>query len=137
MVSSLCFGLTQFRLTQQVKRHRRDVRNIGKEALWESDLMKETAGQRASGFDATAGLPTALTGWKVPPGKAGGPTAMRTMPPPWEVRYEMAGTRPEGAAQSVHSCRFGRRGDDRACLARRHGALALDGTAAGAASIQA
>jgi hypothetical protein len=62
MVSSLCFGLTQFRLTQQVKRHRRDVRNIGKEALWESDLMKETAGQRASGFDATAGLPTGIDG---------------------------------------------------------------------------
>jgi hypothetical protein len=41
IVSSVCFSLTEWRLYQQTKEHRRDLRDLAKEGVWESDLMDD------------------------------------------------------------------------------------------------
>jgi hypothetical protein len=42
--ASLCFSLSEWRLYQQTREHRRDMRDLAKEGLWESGLMKQSSG---------------------------------------------------------------------------------------------
>ncbi len=64
IVSSICFALTEWRLYQQTKEHRRDLRDLAKEGVWESDLMSDRpeSVKGAHGSDALSTDPEAARG---------------------------------------------------------------------------
>jgi hypothetical protein len=43
IASALCFAVCEWRLYQQVKEHRRDMRDMGKEAQWETEFANQSA----------------------------------------------------------------------------------------------
>ena len=54
IASAICFSLSEWRLSQQLKQHRRDRRNLDKEAQWEADIANESSGRQedSEGSDA-------------------------------------------------------------------------------------
>jgi hypothetical protein len=45
IASAISFSVSEWRLSQQLKLHRRDRRNLDKEAQWEADVASETTGR--------------------------------------------------------------------------------------------
>jgi hypothetical protein len=63
IASSVAFCLSQWQLYQNDKEHRRDRRDLGFEAQWESELMKQNAERKTRRDDSLAsGLATGIDG---------------------------------------------------------------------------
>ncbi len=61
IVSALSFSISEWQLFQQTKEHRRDRRDLGKEAEWEADLANDSAG-RGEAVDESEAMSTGTDG---------------------------------------------------------------------------
>lgn len=98
--SAVCFAISQWRLYSQAKEHARDMSDLAKEGVCESDLMREGAERKAWHVDGDAsGLATGIDGLESSTASAPAQVTRKVL----EVRYEVAGTQPESGAQSPYS----------------------------------
>ncbi len=63
IASAVCFSISEWRVFEQLKEHGRDIGDMGLEAQWEADLMKQNGERKAwHGDGQTSGLATGIDG---------------------------------------------------------------------------
>ncbi len=71
--SAVCFAISEWQLYSQAREHARDMSDLAKEGVWESDLMREGAERKAFHSDGDAsGLATGIDGLESSIGKRSG-----------------------------------------------------------------